>query len=620
MRIVGKNGSIVTSQPSSSRRTTSSSKKKTHHRRSSSSSSNHKPFASPASLTATTTTDNNIHNDAEDPYHYLMMGGESLMVYCSTRFCCGGTLDDSYGYNRGLDDGTTASDSFRLLDTDFVDGGRRDYDETRDGGSQPMSSMDPEYVFREELNAAKQLKRSMRQSSSYDEWSCDSSLSSHTTLKSIASNSIVSRGDNSSIHDATPTATATTTKKKSNKKKVVVVMDSLTKAPAPSHSSPIGFFTSGGGGGGGSRRSTPALDRVDERPYKEEHDGSSSSSSSRASADSSAATATSKLFPGIFGGSGDNTKIRKKKRTQLSFSSQSIAGDGRNLTPAAFLHYHDDEQKQEQQDYRNHRRTTSGGNSMWMSLSVLDDDRFNHRVLGTSTNDDTTRPHVLTNEIMDNMQRFLPYSKQGEFFWLKYSMVRDGANLKTVLHKTKLSSYTVVAVETLDGEVFGAFTSRPWHVAWKYFGTPESFLWRLSGPKKKSSSSSSSSKTKSRSSVEVFRFAGNNNSVQLCNDGRIAVGGGIPDEDSVVSDDLSYVKMTEWGFGLSFGKNLQQGTSSPCMTFNSPSLSRLHSDGSCFEVANIEFWTLTPCTNVDDARRMEEGKHFIEREGTMSCR
>ncbi|KAL3901842.1 MAG: hypothetical protein SGARI_006011 [Bacillariaceae sp.] len=241
-------------------------------------------------------------------------------------------------------------------------------------------------------------------------------------------------------------------------------------------------------------------------------------------------------------------------------------------------------------------------NSRW-ALNVMDSTAasFDSRVLGTSL---ATKPIVLTSSIMKVMERHLPYSKQGEMFWLKYSMVRDGANLNTVLDKTKV-------LETLDGEVFGAFTAKPWHITWKYYGTPESFLWRL----RKRRKSNARDKPLNDGDFEVFRFAGNNKNVQLCHIDRIALGGGSPDDIStVVSEELSHVGMQEWGFGLCFGKDLQQGTSSPCMTFNSPSLSRHHADGSRFEVANMEFWTLTPCISLDEAMRMEKSKDFFHSE------
>jgi hypothetical protein len=171
------------------------------------------------------------------------------------------------------------------------------------------------------------------------------------------------------------------------------------------------------------------------------------------------------------------------------------------------------------------------------------------------------------------------------------------------------SSYTILAVETLDGEVFGAFTSQPWHITCQYYGTPESFLWRL----RKRRMNQSRDQPLSDGDLEVYRYVGNNKNIQLCLVDKIAVGSGSPpDDESIVSDELSHVKLTEWGFGLAFGRDLQQGSSSPCTTFNSPSLSTFHKDGSCFEVANMEFWTFTPCISLDQAKKMEKSKDFFQ--------
>jgi hypothetical protein len=86
-------------------------------------------------------------------------------------------------------------------------------------------------------------------------------------------------------------------------------------------------------------------------------------------------------------------------------------------------------------------KPNSNNTTLW-NLSILESTpncaSFDSRVLDTSTADDSTKPIVLTASIMDALQRHLPYSKQGEMFWLKYSMVRDGANLNTVLNKTKV--------------------------------------------------------------------------------------------------------------------------------------------------------------------------------------
>lgn len=246
-------------------------------------------------------------------------------------------------------------------------------------------------------------------------------------------------------------------------------------------------------------------------------------------------------------------------------------------------------------------------------MHILDGHRFDYRVLGTSIHDESTKPHVLTVSLMDTLQDYLPYCKRGELFWLKYSMVRDGASMHTMLNKTRGSDYTILAVETMDGEVFGAFTAQPWHVTWKFYGTQESFLWRQQ-QRRAEPCQSRAQKAMRESNLDVFPFAGINRNIQLCNSDRLAVGGGSPkNTDNHVNDNLSHIKLTEWGFGLALGRDLQQGTTSPCITFESPSLSQIHKDGSLFEVSNLEIWTLSPCLSLTEAQRMEEGKAVFER-------
>ena len=72
--------------------------------------------------------------------------------------------------------------------------------------------------------------------------------------------------------------------------------------------------------------------------------------------------------------------------------------------------------------------------------------------------------------------------------------------------------------------------------------------------------------------------------------------------------------IASWGFGLAIANDLMSGTSSPCVTFGSPSLSNQHSDGSVFEIVNLELWTLTPCMAIADAEKLQLGKLFLQRD------
>jgi hypothetical protein len=63
---------------------------------------------------------------------------------------------------------------------------------------------------------------------------------------------------------------------------------------------------------------------------------------------------------------------------------------------------------------------------------------------------------------MESLSNFLPYSLTHQNFWMKYSLVRDGASLFTLLQNVRASKHTLIALETTGGDVFGAFTSTPW--------------------------------------------------------------------------------------------------------------------------------------------------------------
>jgi TLD len=115
------------------------------------------------------------------------------------------------------------------------------------------------------------------------------------------------------------------------------------------------------------------------------------------------------------------------------------------------------------------------------------------------------------------------------------------------------------------------------------------------------------------SEIDVYPYTGENRFIQLCTHDRLAVGGGLPSSagEKKMSED---VNDHDWGFGLAIQADMLQGTSSPCLTFGSPSLSNAHSDGSLFEIMNLELWTLTPCATVEDAEKLELGKLFLQRD------
>ena len=284
------------------------------------------------------------------------------------------------------------------------------------------------------------------------------------------------------------------------------------------------------------------------------------------------------------------------------------------------------------------------------------------RILGTSADDVDSHPHVLSPPLMESLQSFFPFAKTSDNFWMKYSLVRDGASMHTLLQHARGAQFSILALETVDGEVMGAFTTEPWRKTWSYFGGGDSFLWRMRHSRK-TKCHSIIDQAHLESEIEVFPYTGENHCIQFCTSSKIAVGGGSPPDGqpssarslpnlpsgnfdsstmSLPQEQCSKSTMNllagsaessssrnspdsnddnknsssyrdhEWGYGISLEKDLLHGSSSPCVTFGSPPLSDIHSDGSLFEIINIELWTLTPCYSEEDAQKLELGRLFLE--------
>ena len=248
---------------------------------------------------------------------------------------------------------------------------------------------------------------------------------------------------------------------------------------------------------------------------------------------------------------------------------------------------------------------------------------------------------ILKEELMEELQPYLPLSKKGESFWMLYSMTRDGASLDLLLNKVQDAETTILAIETLDGEVFGAFCTQAWKKSHDYYGSGQSFLWRKNthpAPGANLGEDDAQHQQHSRSLVQVFSFAYNNYNIQLVTSQNVIVGGsgGISEyateyalmrshDTSMMDSSSTSIHSTtsshnnynanrmsdDFGFGLWLGHDLLQGSSSPCSTFCSPSLSAVHADGSAFEIVNIEIWALTPCINLEQAKTAMDNKRFM---------
>lgn len=218
-------------------------------------------------------------------------------------------------------------------------------------------------------------------------------------------------------------------------------------------------------------------------------------------------------------------------------------------------------------------------------------------ILGTHKTDIACQPHVMTPPLMEALQKHLPGAVCESNYWLKYSLIRDGASLTAFESKVGYSKYTVMAVETLAGSVFGCFMAIPWQRRSCYNMSGQSFLWRMKEPRSLDDSISAEDQASVEENIEIYPWTGENDFCQLFSHDKIAVGGGLLDDTD--GD----------GFGFVIHDDLASGSSSPCKTYRNPCLVSDAERGE-FEVANIEVWSLTPFMVEADAERHEESQRF----------
>lgn len=213
-------------------------------------------------------------------------------------------------------------------------------------------------------------------------------------------------------------------------------------------------------------------------------------------------------------------------------------------------------------------------------------------------------PRVLTPSMMEALRGFFPFAVSESNFWLKFSLVREGASLATLLATIRASAYTIIGVETRHGEVFGSFTGTPWRTGSKWFGTGEAFLWRLK--KSRYTSPNKAKRSDFENEMEVYPYTGCDDLVQYCTSKTIAVGGG-----SWIDTPCPFHNEPQ-GIGFMVDGDLAGGETNSCATFGNPRLCKKASASNEFSIANLEVWTLTPCLTVQEAAKLEVQKLFVE--------
>jgi hypothetical protein len=119
---------------------------------------------------------------------------------------------------------------------------------------------------------------------------------------------------------------------------------------------------------------------------------------------------------------------------------------------------------------------------------------------------------------------------------LLYSLQRHGVSLKTMYSRLDEVRGTIILIRDQGGKVFGAFCSEPWRVRGGYYGNGEGFVFEFAPALKR------------------YAWTGDNSFFMMSSMEALAVGGGT-------------------NFAMFVDKQILNGTSGPCSTFNSPRLS-----------------------------------------------
>jgi len=248
------------------------------------------------------------------------------------------------------------------------------------------------------------------------------------------------------------------------------------------------------------------------------------------------------------------------------------------------------------------------------------------KILGTSANDVSCQPMVLSPPLMEGLQLFMPESLHEHHYWLKYSLVRDGPGLMKMLRHCRGSQHTILAIESTDGYVFGSFTSQPWRLTSPqkgsnfFYGSKDSFVWRMRQSRFEPCQSVVE-QLMMESKIDVFPFTSQNNNVQSCTSNGIALGFEEIEDEPINSEfgdkNASPIKSprkssTHYGHAIKLDKSMKTGSTSSSETFGNPCMIERESRGKTFEIANVELWTMTPHDTVEKADQAEMRALFLE--------
>jgi hypothetical protein len=132
--------------------------------------------------------------------------------------------------------------------------------------------------------------------------------------------------------------------------------------------------------------------------------------------------------------------------------------------------------------------------------------------------DDTFVPNLdqpsvlLSTESIKKLVRHLPARYRFNNWKLLYGTQTHGISLNTFYTQTENKGPTIIVVEDKHKHIFGGFASESWRIEPRFYGTGESFLFKLKSP--------ASSKSK------AYHWTGKNNNFLCSRRDFIAMGGG----------------------------------------------------------------------------------------------
>lgn len=163
---------------------------------------------------------------------------------------------------------------------------------------------------------------------------------------------------------------------------------------------------------------------------------------------------------------------------------------------------------------------------------------------------------ILTCDVTAALTLHLPKTLQYDSWILLYSVLENGADLSTFYSRVSGCRYSLIVVETTNGDIFGGFSDSEWMISNSFYGGGECFLFRVD----------------EGNTITSYRWSQINDFFIWSNTETVAMGGG------------------GGGFGFCLDTDFLTGSSEACETFRNPPLTKKDEEGSTFKVLNVEVY------------------------------